>query len=118
MIIMNGNGSAIVFMFIYAMSLLVYGHGFVGIDHTSKNRHRTPRLGVLSGVKQMALSASSNQDDYRNHVEVVLFGLGDLRVHDHEGLANALENVLRDKERKRLLPLFILDTKCKIYLSH
>lgn len=68
-----------------------------------------------------ASSESSNNSDHdiiskqNHHLEVVLFGLGDLRVHDHEGLTRALENAIRDKKTTGILPMFVVDTNCKLY---
>ena len=40
-------------------------------------------------------------------LDVVLFGVGDLRVHDHQGLQQALQNV--ETYNSQILPLLILD---------
>jgi len=49
------------------------------------------------------LQGKKDVDDAVKKTEIVLFGLGDLRVRDHEGLSKALKNVAVDTN---VLPLF------------
>jgi hypothetical protein len=56
---------------------------------------------------------SLNEEDVVEHLalsslEVVLFGVGDLRIDDHAGLQQALKNV-QSSSSSRILPLVVLD---------
>jgi len=58
-----------------------------------------------ASLSETSSSSSSNCDT----LEVVIFGVGDLRVHDHEGLTEALSNC--SLGGRKLLLLFVFDTK-------
>ena len=46
----------------------------------------------------------------QQNLEIVLFGIGDLRVSDHGGLHAALSSSLKNPENTQILPLLILST--------
>ena len=82
---------------ILCLQLIVYCLGLVKTPPITKNH---------CFLKASPSSLEHFQDG--GNLEVVLFGIGDLRTDDHEGLKAAIENASRNKGSK-ILPIFILD---------
>lgn len=75
-------------------------------------RTRTRSISIQSPRSlKTRLQGKKDVDDAVKKTEIVLFGLGDLRVRDHEGLSEALKNVAVNTN---VLPLFVLDTQCLV----
>lgn len=64
-----------------------------------------------SELHSLHASASDEMGDTVNggSLEIVLFGLGDLRVNDHEGLVRAMERARAGGNNAKVLPVFVLD---------
>ena len=55
----------------------------------------------------------TGESDSGDSLDVVLFGVGDLRMDDHEGLYQAIQAARGDnRQQKKILPLVILDDAC------
>jgi hypothetical protein len=80
-----------------ALLVLACGHLTSGFLAT----HHRPRPSTSAALKN-AIS-----DDGPNALDIVLFGIGDLRTEDHEGLARATENA--SAGGSRVMPLVIMD---------
>ena len=67
----------------------------------------------LSQSRVMKMAQTSETSESMDSLEVVLFGVGDLRMDDHEGLYRATHAAGGDsKQRSKILPLVILDDAC------
>ena len=63
-----------------------------------------------SQIGEMKLALTSEISEPIDNLEVVLFGVGDLRMDDHDGLNRAIQAAKDGKSK--ILPLVILDDSC------
>lgn len=82
-----------------------------GIFSWAKNARSLPSRAASSSDVE---TITSNKDDNtgKNELEVVLFGVGDLRIQDHEGLCRAISKChesIESTSGNKILFLFVLD---------
>jgi len=82
----------------------------------SKKPHSLPEAwGVsLTGRKKLLFGKAqdtqqSEAEDDTSTLEVVLFGLGDLRITDHGGLSVACNKAANSRGKSKVMPLFLLN---------
>lgn len=85
-----------------------------------RTTHISKKQSIIKSTRPTLLKSSSNDVDKdtittstpASTLQIVLFGIGDLRTIDHGGLFNAIKNSNDDSSSSStILPLVILDTK-------